>query len=467
MLHADPEINLHLNHLIPKPESGSNVLWNSITERLKQKIPPQVFSVFFSDVVAAIEGTNLVLSCPNNEIERHIRSQYRNLVAQEAASMGLNGEIILRIQDPDKQSKLPTALPAMRKGSKSETAFPNRIDLNPNYTFDRFIKGPSNEHAYAAAQGAASKPNDYHNPLYIYGGVGLGKTHLMMAIGNHVQQSFPWLKVKYTPSEIFQSDLIEAMKDKNLSYFRTRYRSVDVFLLDDVQFISKNADFTQEEIFHTFNYFYQNKKQIVISADRPPQALPQLHDRLQSRFQQGLIVDVKAPNFETRMAILKTKAIEANIPIGTDVLKYLATRFTSQVRPMEAALSILHFTAGHENRPIDLQMAKMSLKALPQENGIHQITIEDILRVVSRTLHVDEKLIVGANRTEHVALARHVCMYLAKSLIQGATLSFIAGAFGKRDHTTVLHADQKVKELIDTDPALQMQIEEMVEELKF
>ena len=227
----------------------------------------------------------------------------------------------------------------------------------------------------------------------------------MMAIGNHVTQAYPWLKVKYCPSEIFQSDLIEAMKDKNLSYFRTRYRSVDVFLLDDVQFISKNADFTQEEIFHTFNYFYQNKKQIVISADRPPQALPQLHDRLQSRFQQGLIVDVKSPNFETRMAILKTKAQESEIPIGPDVLKYLATRFTSQVRPMEAALSILHFTAQHEKRPIDLQLAKMSLKALPQENGIHQVTIEDILRVVSRTLHVDETLILSSNRTEQVALA--------------------------------------------------------------
>jgi len=462
MLNADTHKHTPIE---PTLVSEANQIWLPLQETLRRKIPAPIFAVFFKDIRAEIADGNLVLICPTPEIERHLQSQYGKRIADEAAATGFSGSIILRAALEERLPRLENI--AAIKQKPPETAFPNKIDLNPNYTFDRFIKGPSNEHAYAAALGSAQKPNDYHNPLYIYGGVGLGKTHLMMAIGNHVASAYPWLKVKYCPSEIFQSDLIEAMKDKNLSYFRTRYRSVDVFLLDDVQFISKNADFTQEEIFHTFNYFYQNKKQIVISADRPPQALPQLHDRLQSRFQQGLIVDVKSPNFETRMAILKTKAQEGNIPIGPDVLKYLATRFTSQVRPMEAALSILQFTAQHENRPIDLQMAKMSLKALPQENGIHQVTIEDILRVVSRTLHVDEALILSSNRTEQVALARHVCMHLAKSMIQGATLSYIAGAFGKRDHTTVLHADQKVRELIDTDPALQMQIEEMVEELKF
>lgn len=462
MLNADTHQNTPTETILL---SDAQKIWLPLQENLRRKIPAPVFSVFFKDIKPELSDEDLVLVCPDAEIERHLQSQYGKRIADEAAAAGFAGKIVFRQAEAGRLPRLD-ALP-VAKPKPAETAFPNRIDLNPNYTFERFIKGPSNEHAYAAALGSAQKPNDYHNPLYIYGGVGLGKTHLMMAIGNHVAAAYPWLKVKYCPSEIFQSDLIEAMKDKNLSYFRTRYRSVDVFLLDDVQFISKNADFTQEEIFHTFNYFYQNKKQIVISADRPPQALPQLHDRLQSRFQQGLIVDVKSPNFETRMAILKTKAQENQIPIGPDVLKYLATRFTSQVRPMEAALSILHFTAQHEKRPIDLQMAKMSLKALPQENGIHQVTIEDILRVVSRTLHVDEALILSANRTEQVALARHVCMYLAKSMIQGATLSYIAGAFGKRDHTTVLHADQKVKELIDTDPALQMQIEEMVEELKF
>jgi chromosomal replication initiator protein len=445
--------------------SAKTDYWNIIKEKVRQKIPAQVFAIFFAELEARFENNVLYILCPGSEVKKHLQGGYRRLIAEEMQSLGLSGEIELLDKSP-MNAKAP---PVGDRGLslKTEKSFPNKIDLNPNYTFTRFIKGPSNEHAYAAALGAAQKPNNYHNPLYIYGGVGLGKTHLMMAIGNYVTSNYPWLKVKYCTSEIFQSDLIEAMKDKNLSYFRTRYRSVDIFLLDDVQFISKNADFTQEEIFHTFNYFYQNKKQIVISADRPPQALPQLHDRLQSRFQQGLIVDVKVPNFETRMAIIQAKALEAGLEIGEDVMKYLATRFTSQVRLMEAALTILQFTSQHENRPIDLQMAKMSLKALPQENGIHQVTIEDILRVVSRTLHVDETLIVSSNRTEHVALARHVCMYLAKQLIQGATLSYIAGAFGKRDHTTVLHADQKVRELLDKDPALQMQIEEMLEELKF
>lgn len=453
----------------PQPATASapphpELLWPLLQEQLRKKTPAQVFAVFFSDLDVNIVNGVMTISCANEEIRRHLEAQYKRQLCDEASLLGYHGDILV-VAKASEPSRLPNI--AKANPNRAETAFPNRIDLNPNYTFDRFIRGPSNEHAYAAALGAANKPNSYHNPLYLYGGVGLGKTHLMMAIGNHIQANAPWLKVKYTPSEIFQSDLIAAMREKNLSYFRTRYRSVDVFLLDDVQFISKNADYTQEEIFHTFNFFYQNKKQIVIAADRPPQALPQLHDRLQSRFQQGLIVDVKSPNFETRMAIFQTKANEAQLQISADVLKYLATRFTSQVRPMEAALTMLQFTAEHEKRPIDLQMAKMCLKALPQENGIHQITIEDILRVVSRTLHVDEKLIVGSNRTEPVALARHVCMYLAKTLIQGATLSYIAGALGKRDHTTVLHADQKVKELLDSDQALQLQVEEMIEELKF
>lgn len=449
--------------------AGEDQNWLLIKERIRQKVPAQVFGIFFSDLSARWEAGNLLLYCPSAEVKKHLQSQYRRLIQEEMQALGLSAGIELHECEKEKSKTAERTIPAAEANAQNKSAnvFPGQIALNPHYTFERFIKGPSNEHAYAAARGAAEKPNNYHNPLYIYGGVGLGKTHLMMAIGNYVTMHYPWLKVKYCTSETFQSDLIEAMKDKNLAYFRTRYRSVDVFLLDDVQFISKNADFTQEEIFHTFNYFYHNKKQIVISADRPPQLLPQLHDRLQSRFHQGLIVDVKVPNFETRMAIIKSKAQEAGIMLPPEVVKYLATRFTSQVRPMEAALSILQFTSEHEKRPIDLQMAKMALKALPQENGIHQVTIEDILRVVSRTLHVDEKLIVGANRTEHVALARHVCMYLAKQLIQGATLSFIAGAFGKRDHTTVLHADQKVRELIDKDPALQMQIEEMLEELRF
>lgn len=437
-------------------------VWQTIKEEIRQKIPAQVFSVFFAELGAQLENGVFTITCPNNEVKKHLQGHYARLIAEGLRQHGFDVELCFLV--PGTQVG-PT--PTARIRNSIEGHYPNHIELNPHYTFNRFIRGPSNEHAYAAAFGAAQKPNNYHNPLYIYGGVGLGKTHLMMAIGNYISENFPWLQVKYCTSQTFQSDLVEAMRDKNLSLFRTRYRSVDIFLLDDVQFISKNADFTQEEIFHTFNYFYQNRKQIVIAADRPPQALPQLHDRLQSRFQQGLIVDVKPPNFETRIAIIKAKAQEAGMVLGEDVVRYLATRFTSQVRLIESALTTLLFTSEHEQRPIDLQMAKIALKALPHENGSNQVTIEDILRVVSRTLHVDENLIKSGNRTEQVALARHVAMYLAKQLIPGITLSQIAVAFGKRDHTTVIHAEQKVRELLDTDTALQMQVEEMLEELRF
>lgn len=446
-----------------KPELlPETVLWHMVYEKLQAQVPQQFFSAFFENLRAeSYDGKKLHLSGDNPQVVEHIKKRYLHLlrsIASEVAEQAVDVELSANLAEiPKKAEKIVV----------QEPNYPHTIQLNPQYTFERFIKGPSNEHAYFAARGVAEKPGEFHNPLYIYGGVGLGKTHLMMAIGNQIQATMPWLKVQYTPAESFQTDLVEAVKNGLHAHFKARYRNVDVFLFDDIQFIGQRAEYTQEEIYHTFNYLFQNKKQIVISSDRPPQQLSKLHDRLQSRFHSGLVIDIKPPNFETRLAILQARSEEMRLAIPQEVLRYLASRFTGQVRTLEAALVKLQFFSEHEKRPIDLQMAKLALRDLPQEDTGPQVTIDEILRVVARTFRVEEAEIRGTSRVETVALARHVCMYLARDILPSLSLTQIAQAFGRSDHTTVLHAEKKIKELCDKDEAFRVQLQEIRAELQF
>lgn len=446
----------------------ATVIWQNIYEKLSQNIPEQFFSVFFNHLKAKKYVENqLFLSSDDDQVIHHIKKRYISQIEEVArAEAGENVQVEI-VLDDTQENKKPIDFPGSAEKKKADTETSHQILLNPKYTFDRFIKGPSNEHAMAAAMGAAQNLNEFHNPLYIYGSVGVGKTHLMMAIGNFVLQNSPWLKIQYTPAETFQNTLFEAISKKNMSSLKARYRNVDVFLFDDIQFINERADFIQEEIFHTFNFLYQNKKQIVISGDRPPQQLSTLHDRLQSRFQSGLIVDIKPPNFETRLAILKTKAREMQLHVPQNVLEYLSARFTTQVRILEAALIKLRFVSELEKHPIDLQMTKLALRDMPNESPGQQISIDEILRTVSQTFHVNEAEIKGNSRTENIVHARHISMFLAKSLIPSMSLASIARAFGKSDHTTVLHAEKKIRDLMDMDDTLRVQIEELTNELKF
>ncbi|MCS6983583.1 MAG: chromosomal replication initiator protein DnaA [Leptospiraceae bacterium] len=436
------------------------VLWHMVYEKLQEHVPQQFFFAFFEHLkVENYDGKTLRLSGQNPQIVEHIKKRYLKLLT-DLASQAAEQPVEVELTSSGKPQRPPSLV-------NQERNYPQTIHLNPNYTFERFIKGPSNEHAYSAAKGVAERPGEFHNPLYIYGGVGLGKTHLMMAIGNEINKTKPWLKVQYTPAESFQSDLVEAVRNGLHAHFKARYRNVDVFLFDDIQFIGQRAEYTQEEIYHTFNYLFQNKKQIVISSDRPPQQLSKLHDRLQSRFHSGLVIDIKPPNLETRLAILQARSEEMKLKISFDVLRYLASRFTGQVRTLEAALVKLQFYSEHEKRPIDLQMAKLALRDLPQEDSGPQVTIDEILRVVARTFQVNEEDIKGASRVENVALARHVCMYLARQILPSLSLAQIAQAFGRSDHTTVLHAEKKVKELADRDDAFRVQLQELRAELQF
>ncbi len=462
-------------------DEPQTALWASIHDKLKKHIPRQFFKVFFGDLEPlSFKGNSLVLASADARVVAHIKQRYLPLINRYANEVS-EGKIVVKVKtrptdskaEPKKDHKVkkPRTIPTQTTSEEGRDggsgAYPNTIILNPKYTFDRFVRGPSNEHAFAASFGAAQRPSEFHNPLYLYGGVGLGKTHLMMAIGNHIQDNFPWMNVQYTPAEIFQSDLVEAVATKTLPHFKAKYRNIDVLLFDDIQFISQRAEYTQEEIFHTFNYLYQNKKQIVISGDRPPQQLSTLTDRLVSRFQSGLIVDIKPPSLETRLAILKTKAEEIQLDIPYEVLKYVAVRITGQIRVLEAALIKLKFISELEKHPIDLQLTKLALRDLPNEKPGPQVSIDEILRVVSKHFGVEEAEVKGNSRVENIVMARHVCMYLTKKLLPSMSLAAIAEAFGRSDHTTVMHAEKKIKEMVDRDEAFRVQLQELHDELQF
>jgi chromosomal replication initiator protein len=321
--------------------------------------------------------------------------------------------------------------------------------LNPNYTFERFVKGPSNEYAYMAALGAAQNPMTYHNPLYLFGGVGLGKTHLMMAIGNYILKNNPSLKVLYVPSETFQNEIVEAVKNKSASY-QKKYRNVDILLIDDIQFISEKAAYTQEQIFHIFNHLYQNNKQIVISGDRPPQQLATLKDRLISRFQSGLIVDIKPPNLETREAILQSKSVEMGIDVPKEVIRFIATHEKGQVRLLEAALIKLQFSSQLKHKKVDMELASEIIREISFEMESH-LNAENIIKIVSREMGIKTDQILGKSRVESIVWARHSAMYLVRKCIPSITLLEVAHAFARNDHTTVMNAEKKVRQKMDSD----------------
>jgi len=288
----------------------------------------------------------------------------------------------------------------------------------------------------------------------------------LMAIGNHINEKMPYLKIQYTPAEVFQSDLVEAMAKKNLPSFRAKYRSVDVLMFDDIQFIKQRAEYTQEEMFHTFNYLYQNKKQIIISADRPAQHLANLTDRLLNRFQSGLLVDIKPPNLETRIAIIQLKSEQMNLELPYEVQLFIAQQVKTQVRSLEAALIKLKFISSLEKKKICLNLAKKTIRDINLETQNTIITTEEILKCLVHKFHVNEEDILGLSRVESVALARHTGMHLAKRLIPKLSLHSIAKSFGRNDHTTVIHADKKIKDMIDKDDSFRIVIEEMIDEIK-
>jgi chromosomal replication initiator protein len=331
--------------------------------------------------------------------------------------------------------------------------------LNPRYNFDDFVIGASNRFAHAAANAVAETPAKSYNPLFIYGGAGLGKTHLLHAIGHYVRKLYPRLKVRYVTTEQFTNEFINAIRDDSITAFQRTYRMTDVLLVDDVQFL-QGKERTQEEFFHTFNALHNAEKQIVLSSDRPPKQIGQLEDRLRSRFEWGLMTDVQPPDLETRIAILRKKAESDHLGVSDAVLEVIATKVASNIRELEGALIRVSAFASLQRAPADVQMTEYVLKDLFPDGRDRVISVQDIIEEVARYFSISPEELCSASRSRQLVNARQIAMYLTRELTD-LSLPRIGRAFGNRDHSTVMHATQKITGLMTERRATYDQVQEL------
>lgn len=324
--------------------------------------------------------------------------------------------------------------------------------LLPEYTFDNFVIGKSNRFAHAAAVAVAESPGYAYNPLFLYGNSGLGKTHLMHAIGHHVMKNNARVHLMYVKSENFTNELINAIKDDKNKEFREKYRNIDVLLIDDIQFIA-GKESTQEEFFHTFNTLYEERKQIIISSDNPPSRINTLDDRLRTRFEQGLIADLQPPDYETRMAILRKKAILEKVQVPGNVMEYIANHFSANIRNLQGAMTRVMAYSSLTDSDITLPLAENVLKDIINENGVNEVTVPFIIDMVSKQYRITPKDMISKTRSREISYPRQIAMYLCRKHTH-CSLPQIGKHFGGRDHTTVLHAYEKIKKDIETDRQL-------------
>lgn len=336
--------------------------------------------------------------------------------------------------------------------------------LNPRYTFESFVTGNSNRFAHAAALAVAESPGTVYNPFFIYGGVGLGKTHLMHAIGHEILKRNPEMRVLYISSEKFTNELINSIRNNTTEEFRQKYRKIDVLLVDDMQFLYKKVG-TQEEFFHTFNALYDAKKQIILSSDRPPREIETLEERLRSRFEWGLQTDIQAPDLETRVAILKKKAVLENISVPNDALFYIASRIDSNIRELEGALTRVVAYSSINNQPITTELVSEAMNAIYPKERTQAITIELIQEIVAAYYSLDVKELSAKKRTRELAFPRQIAMYLCRKLTD-YSLPQIGNEFGGRDHTTVLHACEKIDKDRQEDTKLDSAIKELMQRIQ-
>jgi chromosomal replication initiator protein len=337
--------------------------------------------------------------------------------------------------------------------------------LNPNYTFDNFVTGDSNALAYAVSVATAEAPGEVYNPLFIYGDVGLGKTHLMNAIGNYIIQQNPLAKIYLTTSERFTSELINSIAKRQGSFdIRSKMRNVDVLMVDDIQFLGK-TNVSQEEFFHTFNELHNAGKQIVICSDRPPNEMPTIEERLRSRFGSGLIVDIRKPDFETRVAILKRKAAEEEVDIPYDVMEYIAAHFDRSIRELEGALTRVVAKSKLEGYPISMDLAMTALGGLEQTQDTRVITPKIVMEVISKKTGVTVEDICSKKRNKEITEPRQIAIYICRELTDLSTTN-LGKEFGGRDHTTVMHSCEKIAERMKLEPFFRKRIEDLIASVK-
>jgi len=437
-----------------------DIIWDRSIKIIKENISPQNFNTWIKPIkVTSIDQGNITLSVPNKFFRDWVVENYFSVIKSSLTSVmgiNLNIEFIVETNKSAKGQKLtnnPINYEQKVVLSTKKNLTPGiHLSLNKNYSFDRFVVGPCNRFAHAASVAVAEKPAKNYNPLFIYGGVGLGKTHLLNAIGILTLSMHSVMNIVYVSAEAFMNELINSIRYDKMQKFREKFRNIDCFLIDDIQFIA-GKERTQEEFFHTFNTLHDSGKQIVVTSDKFPKDIPNLEERLRSRFEWGLIADIQPPEIETKIAIIEKKAQESGISLSNSAAHYIASIAQSNIRELEGFLVRVGAYSSLTNRVIDIDLVKEVLRKLLKQNKIQEITIDEIIKAVTGRFNLKISDIKSQNKNKHLILPRQIIMYLSRKLTN-ASFPDIGGKIGGRDHSTVIYANNKIKKLLEEDVKL-------------
>jgi len=441
-------------------------IWGKSLIFIKEKVTQQNFETWISPLkVCALEGTTCQLSVPNKFFKDWLTENYTEIIkASVSKANGMDMKIAFVVdKSPPEKGAVPEEreTETQRKPPKKSDLTKLRIhqSLKPNYSFDRFVVGPSNQFAHAAALAVAEQPASNYNPLFIYGGVGLGKTHLLNAIGIQTLALHSDKNVLYVSAEEFMNEMINSIRYDRMPKFREKYRNIDSLLIDDIQFIA-GKERTQEEFFHTFNTLHDSGKQIVVTSDRFPKDIPNLEGRLRSRFEWGLIADIQHPDVETKIAIVMKKAQENNITIHQNVAYYIASKSESNIRELEGFLIRIGAYASLTGREINMDLVKEVLKKFFKQGEKRETTIDEIVKTVAGKFNIKISELKSQKKNKNLVIPRQIAMYLSRKL---TNLSFpdIGAKIGGKDHSTVIYATNKVRELLDRDPKMMASVREI------
>jgi chromosomal replication initiator protein len=457
-----------------------SALWERVIEHVSLGEPQHRAFLMMTKALGLIQsedGTNLLVAAPNAFAKDVLESRLRIVVNEVLTrELGAKTNIAVMIDETIELADLPAPTVVVENTSVATTpktlgrdasGSPRNEEssqLNPRYIFETFVIGSTNRFAHAAAVAVAEAPAKAYNPLFIYGDSGLGKTHLLHAIGAYAKELYGHVRVRYVSSEEFTNDFINSIRDDKASAFQRRYRDLDILLVDDIQFL-ENKERTQEEFFHTFNTLYNANKQIVISSDRPPKQLTTLEDRLRSRFEWGLITDIQPPELETRIAILRKKAAQDKLNAPDDVLEFIASKISTNIRELEGALIRVTAFASLNRQPVDMGLAEIVLRDLIPSDSTPEITAPTIMAATASYFSLTIDDLCGTSRSRVLVNARQIAMYLCRELTE-LSLPKIGQTFGGRDHTTVMHADRKIRQLMAERRSIYNQVTELTNRIK-
>jgi len=440
-------------------------LWEKVVDNLKLSVTPETYNLWISPLKPlTFENNIFTIQVPNVYFSQWIENnQQKNIERTLFDSLGK--QIILQLKPQQDIADTIKKVEDTPEHVDASTQIMQRDQINPKYVFSGFVIGASNRFAQGCSEAVAKNPGKQFNPLFIYSGVGLGKTHLLHAIGNFIKQLTPNLKVLYVTCEKFVTEFIESLRFDKISSFKNKYRSLDCLLIDDIQFLV-GKESSQEEFFHMFNNLFNSKKQVVISSDRPPKELEGVTERLISRFEWGIIVDIQPPDLETRIAILRKKADEENIYIPNDVVLHIATHVKSNIRQLEGSLLRITAFSTFTVTPLTVDSVQKILKDIIKTDNSDKITIENIQKIVSNEFNLNMRDMKSKRRTDALAFPRQIAMYLARTMTDEFSTNTIGEAFGGRDHSTVMHACNKIKEKINSDPYFTAKINQIIKKIR-